>query len=88
MALRELVGFKRAFIVTDKPLYDIGTCDSVYRTLDSINVSHQTFFDVEPDPNLATVNRGLHEINQYKPDVIIAIGGGSPMDAAKVMWLM
>ncbi len=87
-ALRELKGKKRAFLVTDKPLYDLGVLDPVTKILDSIEVHHTTFFDVEPDPTLATVRKGLNIINQYQPDVIIAIGGGSPMDAAKIMWLL
>jgi acetaldehyde dehydrogenase/alcohol dehydrogenase len=88
VALRELKGKKRAFIVTDKPLYDMGVCDSLTRTLDSVQVGHTIFSDVEPDPTLATVNRLLAQLVQFQPDVIIAIGGGSPMDAAKVAWLL
>lgn len=88
VALRELAGKKRAFIVTDKPLYDLGVTQEVEEVLDAIGVKTQTFFDVEPDPSLTTVNKGLAEMNSFNPDVIIAIGGGSPMDAAKVMWLM
>lgn len=88
VALRELAGKKRAFIVTDKPLFDLGLTDKVTDILDEIGIKHQVFFDVEPDPSLETVNKGLHEIKIFQPDIIIAIGGGSPMDAAKVMWLM
>ena len=87
-ALRELKGKKRAFIVTDKPLFDLGVIDPVTRTLESVGVHHTTFYDVEPDPTLATVRKGLAIINTYQPDVIIAVGGGSPMDAAKIMWLL
>lgn len=87
-ALRELKGRKKAFIVTDKPLYDMGVLDPITKTLDSIGVRHTVFFDVEPDPTLATVRKGLNIVNQFLPDVIIAVGGGSPMDAAKIMWLL
>lgn len=88
VALQELKGYKRAFVVTDKPLFDMGFGDKVTDVLDGIKVSSEVFHDVEPDPTLATVQRGLDLINKFQPDVIIAIGGGSPMDAAKVMWLM
>jgi acetaldehyde dehydrogenase / alcohol dehydrogenase len=88
VALRELSGKKRAFIVTDKPLFDLGIVDKVTQVLDEMGVKHDVFHDVEPDPTLSNVNKGLALLNSYQPDVIIAIGGGSPMDAAKVMWLM
>jgi acetaldehyde dehydrogenase / alcohol dehydrogenase len=88
VALGELAGKKRAFIVTDKPLFDLGIVDKVTQVLDEIGVKHDVFHDVEPDPTLSNVNKGLALLNNYQPDVIIAIGGGSPMDAAKVMWLM
>ena len=87
-ALRELAGKQRAFVVTDKPLFDLGLADRVVATLDEVGVKHQIFYDVEPDPSLSTVQRGVAMMNSFQPDVIIAIGGGSPMDAAKVMWLM
>jgi acetaldehyde dehydrogenase/alcohol dehydrogenase len=88
VALQDLVGKKRAFIVTDKPLFDMGIVDKVTHVLDEIGVKHDIFHDVEPDPTLSNVNKGLALLRSYQPDVIIAIGGGSPMDAAKVMWLM
>nr|WP_255552877.1 bifunctional acetaldehyde-CoA/alcohol dehydrogenase [[Phormidium] sp. ETS-05] len=88
IALRELAGKQRAFIVTDKPLYDLGITKSVEEVLEEIGLKYDVFFDVEPDPSLTTVNKGLALMNSFKPDVIIALGGGSPMDAAKVMWLM
>jgi acetaldehyde dehydrogenase/alcohol dehydrogenase len=56
--------------------------------LDDIGLKYDTFYDVEPDPSLGTVKKGLSLMNTFNPDVIISIGGGSPMDAAKVMWLM
>ena len=88
LALRELKGHKRAFIVTDKPLFEMNYTERITSVLDELNIEHQVFFDVEPDPSLATVRRGLAVMNSFKPDVIIAMGGGSPMDAAKIMWLM
>jgi acetaldehyde dehydrogenase/alcohol dehydrogenase len=88
VALRELAGKQRAFIVTDKPLFDLGLVDKLTTVLDEIGVKHDVFHDVEPDPTLSNVNKGLEQLRRYQPDVIIAIGGGSPMDAAKVMWLM
>jgi acetaldehyde dehydrogenase/alcohol dehydrogenase len=74
--------------VTDKPLFDLGITHSIVKTLASVGVESTVFYDVEPDPSLATVRRGLVQLNLFEPDVIIAVGGGSPMDAAKVMWLM
>lgn len=88
MALGDLKGKKRAFIVTDKPLFDLGITDKVTDVLDELGIKHEVFYEVEPDPTLATVNKGLANINIFQPDVIIALGGGSPMDAAKIMWLM
>jgi acetaldehyde dehydrogenase/alcohol dehydrogenase len=88
VALKELVGKKRAFVITDKPLYDLGMTQGVTDVLEEIGLRHQTFYDVEPDPCLSTVMKGVEAMNSFKPDVIIAVGGGSPMDAAKVMWLM
>jgi len=60
----------------------------VTEVLDQINVNYEIFYDVKPDPDLETIYKGLSKINMFKPDVIFALGGGSPMDAAKVMWLM
>ncbi|MBD2483240.1 bifunctional acetaldehyde-CoA/alcohol dehydrogenase [Planktothrix sp. FACHB-1365] len=88
VAIRELAGKQRAFIVTDKPLFDIGVTNSLEEVLEEIGLKYDVFYDVEPDPSLDTVQRGLALMNTFKPDVIIAIGGGSPMDAAKIMWLM
>jgi len=87
-ALKDLKGKQRAFIITDKPLYDLGITKEIEEILEEMNFKFNIFYDVEPDPCLATVHKGLAVMNAFKPDVIIAIGGGSPMDAAKVMWLM
>lgn len=88
VAMRELAGKRRAFVVTDKPLYDLGITNSLEEVMDEIGLKYDTFYDVEPDPSLETVQRGLELMNTFQPDVIIAIGGGSPMDAAKIMWLL
>ncbi len=88
VALGDLARKKRAFIVTDRPLFDLGFTKEITDTLDTLGIEHHIFFDVEPDPCLSTVQRGLAIMNTFDPDVIIALGGGSPMDAAKVMWLM
>ena len=88
LALRELQGKKRAFIVTDRFLFNSGAVDSITKILDEVGIDHQIFFDVKPDPTLSTINQAMEIIRPYEPDVIISLGGGSPMDAAKIMWLM
>ena len=88
IALQDLAGKQRAFIITDKPLFELGLVEKITTVLDEMGIKHDVFHEVEPDPTLANVNRGLAQLRSYQPDVIIAIGGGSPMDAAKVMWLM
>jgi acetaldehyde dehydrogenase/alcohol dehydrogenase len=84
----ELATAKRVMIVTDRPLMNLGLVDSVTQPLEAMNMDYEVFYDVEPDPSLSTVKAGLKMMNGFKPDVIIAFGGGSPMDAAKIMWLM
>ncbi len=86
--LKDLAGKKRAFIVTDTFLYDNGYVTKVTKTLDKLGIQSEVFADVKPDPDLETIYKGLDILNVFKPDVIIALGGGSPMDAAKIMWLM
>lgn len=88
VALGDLANKKRAFIVTDRPLFEMGFTKEITQTLDSLGIEHHVFSEVEPDPSLSTVQRGLAVIQHFQPDVLIALGGGSPMDAAKVMWLM
>lgn len=88
VAIQDLAGKRRAFIVTDKPLYDLGMTASLEAALKQVGIDYDIFYDVEPDPSLDTVQRGLAVMNSFNPDVIVALGGGSPMDAAKVMWLM
>jgi len=90
VALKELkdMNKKKAFIVTDKVLYDLGYVDKVTSILEEIGVDFKIFYDVEPDPTLATAKKGAKEMAIFNPDTIIALGGGSPMDAAKIMWVM
>ena len=88
LALRELAGKKRAFIVTDRFLFNSGAVDAITNVLDEIGIDHEIFFDVKPDPTLSTIKQAMDIIKPYEPDVFIALGGGSPMDAAKIMWLM
>ena len=88
LALKELKGKKRAFIVTDKPLFDLGYTKRVTDVLDEIGVTYKIFSDVHPDPDLTTVNMAIDNLSSFEPDVIIALGGGSPIDAAKILWLM
>ncbi len=88
IALRDLAGSRRAMIVTDKPLVDLGLVEKVTNALEPLGIDYEIFHGVKPDPDLSTVKAGLKMMNGFKPDVIIALGGGSPMDAAKIMWLM
>jgi acetaldehyde dehydrogenase/alcohol dehydrogenase len=86
-ALSELEDKKKAFIVTDKQLYDLGYAEQVIAELDEMNIDHKVFAEVEPNPSISTINKAVEKMNYFEPDIIIAIGGGSPMDAAKIMWL-
>ena len=88
LALREFEGKKRAFIITDRFLFDSGAVRTITDTLEEIDVDYQIFFDVKPDPTLSTVHQALAMVRPYEPDLIIALGGGSPMDVAKIIWLM
>nr|WP_319777136.1 bifunctional acetaldehyde-CoA/alcohol dehydrogenase [uncultured Sphaerochaeta sp.] len=88
VALQDLKGKKRAFIVTDSYLYGNGYVDRITTVLDELGIDNQCFHQVKPDPTLSTINQGLEMVNAYKPDIIIGLGGGSPMDAAKIMWLL
>ena len=90
VAIKELkdLNKKKAFIVTDKVLYDLGFVDTITDQLDDMDIDFKLFYDVEPDPTLATAHKGAEEMRQFQPDVILALGGGSPMDAAKIMWVM
>ncbi len=88
VALQELEGKKRAFIVTDSFLFSTGMIDRIQDSLAQIGVETEVFHQVKPDPTLGTINTAMQLVNAYKPDVIIAVGGGSPMDAAKIIWLL
>ena len=88
LALREFAGKKRAFIITDRFLFDSGAVRTVTDTLEAIDTDYQIFFDVKPDPTLSTVKQALTMVQSYQPDLFIALGGGSPMDVAKIIWLM
>ncbi len=90
IALEEIAtdGKKRAFIVTDSFLFNNGYVDEVTNVLKKFGVETEVFFEVEADPTLSVVRKGAEQMNSFKPDVIIALGGGSPMDAAKIMWVM
>jgi len=86
--LKTVMGKKRAFIVTDSFLYKNGFTKPITDKLDEIGIQHTTFFDVEPDPTLASAEAGAAQMTSFQPDVIIALGGGSAMDAAKIMWVL
>lgn len=88
LALTELKGRKKAFLVTDKPLFDLGYTKKITDVLESLGIQYQIFSDVKPDPDLSTINVAINMLNTFQPDAIIALGGGSPMDAAKILWLM
>lgn len=91
VALRELkdvMNKKRAFIVTDSFLFNNGYTKPVTDLLDVMDIKHHTFFDVAPDPTLACAKLGAEAMREFKPDVIIALGGGSAMDAGKIMWTL
>lgn len=87
-ALKELVGKKRAFIITDKALFDLGYTRKVTDVLEPLGIQYQIFSDVRPDPDLTTINKAKSMVDTFAPDVIIALGGGSPIDAAKILWIM
>ena len=86
--LRDVLGKKRAFLVTDSFLYMNGYTKPITDKLDELGIVYTTFSDVQPDPTLANAQAGAKAMDAFKPDVIIALGGGSAMDAAKIMWVM
>ena len=88
VALDELKKYKKAFIVTDTFLYQNGYTRPVKEKLEQLGIMHNTFHAVEPDPTLACARAGAAQMATFQPDVIIAIGGGSAMDAAKIMWVL
>lgn len=90
IALSELkeMNKKKVFIVTDKVLFDLGYADKVTNILDEYGIGYKVFTDVQPDPTLQAARRGVEEIKSFEPDVIIGLGGGSAMDAAKIMQVL
>ena len=91
LALEELkneLGKKRAFVVTDTFLYKNGYANCITDKLSEMGIAYHVFSDVQPDPTLANAQAGAKEMTEFEPDVIIALGGGSAMDAAKIMWVL
>ena len=86
--LKQVMDKKRVFIVTDSFLYRNGYTKAVTDKLDEMGILHKTFFEVAPDPSLESAKKGAAEMTAFEPDCIIAVGGGSAMDAAKIMWVM
>ena len=86
--LRSVRGAKKAFIVTDTFLYQNGYTKPITDKLDEMGIAHTTFFNVAPDPTLGCAKEGAAQMTAFQPDTIIALGGGSAMDAAKIMWVM
>ncbi len=86
--LKNVMGKRRAFLVTDSFLYHNGFTKAITDKLDEMGITHSCFFDVAPDPTLACAKEGAEQMRAFEPDVIIALGGGSAMDAAKIMWVL
>ncbi len=86
--LKNVMNKKKAFIVTDQFLYQNNYTKCITDKLDEMGIKHATFFDVEPDPTLASAKEGAKAMTAFEPDCIIAVGGGSAMDAAKIMWVL
>lgn len=86
--LKTVMGKKKAFIVTDTFLYRNGYTKAIADKLDEMGIEHMTFFNVAPDPTLASAKEGASMMTSFQPDTIIALGGGSAMDAAKIMWVL
>ena len=86
--LKEVMNKKRVFIVTDKFLYTNGNANPIIEKLKEMDMQYTVFFDVEPDPTLACAKAGASQMRSFNPDCIIALGGGSAMDAAKIMWVL
>lgn len=86
--LKNVMGKKKVFIVTDSFLYNNGYTKGITDKLDEMGIVHTTFFNVAPDPTLACAKEGAAAMNAFRPDCIIAVGGGSAMDAGKIMWVL
>jgi acetaldehyde dehydrogenase/alcohol dehydrogenase len=91
VALKEMkyvYDFKRAFVVTDANLYQIGACDEIIKQLNDLGIETAEFFDIRVDPQIQDAMNGLPKMHEFKPDVIIAVGGGAVIDTAKIMWIL
>ena len=86
--LKNVMGKKKAFIVTDSFLYKNGYTKPITDKLDAMGIRHTCFYDVAPDPTLACAKAGAEQMRSFQPDCIIALGGGSAMDAGKIMWVL
>ncbi len=86
--LSQVYGKKKVFIVTDRVLNQLGMTKCITERLDEMGISHATFCDIDPDPTLASAQKGAAIMTSFQPDAIIALGGGSAMDAAKIMWVL
>lgn len=86
--LKSVLGKKKAFLVTDAFLYHNGYTKAIEQNLEEMGIQHTCFYDVEPDPSLACARAGAARMRSFQPDVILALGGGSAMDAAKIMWVL
>ncbi len=86
--MKDVYNFKRAFIITDANLYQIGACDAIINQLRDMGIETAEFFDIRVDPQIQDAMKGLPKMHEFEPDVIIAVGGGSAIDTAKIMWIM
>ncbi len=86
--MKEVYDFKRAFIITDSTLYQLGACDAIINQLRDMGIETAEFFDIRVDPQIQDAMKGLPKMHEFEPDVIIAVGGGSAIDTAKIMWIM
>ena len=86
--MKEVYDFKRAFIITDSTLYQLGACDAIINQLRDSGIETAEFFDIRVDPQIQDAMKGLPKMHEFQPDVIIAVGGGSALDTAKIMWIM
>ena len=86
--MKEVYDFKRAFIITDSTLYQLGACDAIINQLRDSGIETAEFFDIRVDPQIQDAMKGLPKMHEFQPDVIIAVGGGSAIDTAKIMWIL
>ena len=82
--MKEVYNFKRAFIITDSTLYQLGACDAIINQLRDLGIETAEFFDIRVDPQIQDAMKGLPKMHEFEPDVIIAVGGGSAIDTAKM----